>query len=100
MYFYLIFFSCHLKWLIWQSNFTNFIHSIIFQVDSLGLSPAEDYKLAVRSLGAITWYLKSCHLEQQLLSMRRFEQYAPIDTLDGAKVSVSSSQNLNGRHMV
>lgn len=59
------------------------------------MSPAEDYQLAVRSLGAVTWYLQSCHLEQQLLSMRHFEHYVPLDSVEGAKLP-----GLNGRHMV
>ncbi|KAJ1520643.1 hypothetical protein ONE63_003750 [Megalurothrips usitatus] len=68
----------------------------ISDVDSLGLSPAEDYQLAVRSLGAITWYLSTCHLEQQLLSMRRFELYVPKDSVEVANVPTS----LSGRHMI
>ncbi|XP_034233656.1 DNA mismatch repair protein Msh6-like [Thrips palmi] len=67
----------------------------ISDVDSLGLSPAEEYQLAVRSLGAITWYLSCCHLDQQLLSMQRFENYLPVDSSKGAKLP-----GLSGRHMI
>lgn len=76
-----------------QSHILNYV--ILFPADSLGLSPAEEYQLAVRSFGAITWYLSTCFLEQQLLSMRRFEHYLPIDSSESPKLS-----GLVGRHMV
>ena len=54
------------------------------------------------SLGAITFYLSSAFLDQQLLSQRRFETYQPLDV--GLPVAEEKSeqrvQGLRGKHMV
>ena len=47
--------------------------------DTLGLTACSEGDLAVSSLGAVTWYLSSCFLDQQLLSQKRFETYKPLD---------------------
>lgn len=52
--------------------------------DTLGLTAHDNYELAVRALGACTWYLKESFLDQQLLSMGRFEVYQPQDLVDTA----------------
>ncbi|XP_038051603.1 DNA mismatch repair protein Msh6-like [Patiria miniata] len=56
---------------------------MVSESDALGHSAKEGYELAVSALGACTWYLKKCCLEQELLSMRNFELYTPLD-VDGA----------------
>lgn len=53
--------------------------------DTLGLTAHDNYELAVRALGACTWYLKESFLDQQLLSMGRFEIYQPHDLVDNAR---------------
>ena len=54
------------------------------------------------SLGAITFYLSSAFLDQQLLSQRRFETYQPLDV--GLPVAEEKPeqrvQGLRGKHMV
>jgi len=68
--------------------------------DALGLTAHDDYELAVRALGACTWYLKESYLDQQLLSMGRFELYQPRDLVDikGTAVTVVSGPSFS-RHM-
>ncbi|RZF36981.1 hypothetical protein LSTR_LSTR004669 [Laodelphax striatellus] len=66
--------------------------------DSLGLTASDEGELAVRSLGAVTWYLKRCQLDHQLLSMKKFSVYTPVDCENDDKIS-SNSQS-NARHMV
>lgn len=39
-----------------------------------------EYELLLKSLGACIWYLIDCKLDIQLLSMKKFEFYHPIDT--------------------
>ena len=54
------------------------------------------------SLGAITFYLSSAFLDQQLLSQRRFETYQPLDVgLPVAEEKLEQRvQGLRGKHMV
>lgn len=47
--------------------------------DSLGLTPKDGYELALSALGACTFYLKKCLVDQELLSMANFEAYVPVD---------------------
>jgi hypothetical protein len=55
---------------------------ISIAADTLGLTAHDDSDLAVRALGACVWYLKDSFLDQQLLSMGRFEHYQPQDILE------------------
>lgn len=57
--------------------------------DTLGLTAHDNYELAVRALGACTWYLKESFLDQQLLSMGRFEVYQPQDLVDNAEPALT-----------
>jgi len=66
----------------------------------LGLTAHEDYDLAVRALGACTWYLKDSYLDQQLLSMGRFELYQPQDLLEAkGPVMNAGSKPSFSKHM-
>lgn len=47
----------------------------------------------LKALGACIWYLKDSELDIQVLSMRKFEMYSPIDT-------VNNVQKLNRDYMV
>ncbi|XP_075226760.1 DNA mismatch repair protein Msh6 [Lycorma delicatula] len=68
--------------------------------DSLGLTANEDGELAVRSLGAVTWYLKRCQLDHQLLSMKKFSVYLPVDS-EGNKIDHTTVKSaVTARHMV
>ncbi|XP_067931306.1 DNA mismatch repair protein Msh6-like [Watersipora subatra] len=47
--------------------------------DAVCKKAKEGYELALRSLGAIIWYLRSCFLDQAMLSLRLFTEYVPLD---------------------
>ncbi|XP_033727077.1 LOW QUALITY PROTEIN: DNA mismatch repair protein Msh6-like [Pecten maximus] len=74
------------------------IKKMISETDALGLTPGDDYNLAIRALGAVTWYLQYSLLDQELLSMNNFEEYSP---LDDAEVKECKKETFGGRqHMV
>lgn len=59
--------------------------------DCRGLTAKRDYAMAVKALGACTWYLCDSFLDQELLSMKSFEWYTPVDAVaDAAVASVDS----------
>ncbi|XP_050687957.1 DNA mismatch repair protein Msh6-like isoform X2 [Eriocheir sinensis] len=73
--------------------------------DSLGKTAQEDSELALSALGALTWYLMDCRLEEQLLTRRMFERYAPPDTVAGDEAAAASATAIpafiaNRHHMV
>ncbi|XP_071491838.1 DNA mismatch repair protein Msh6-like [Diadema antillarum] len=61
------------------SSWPEELRGMLSEADSLGLTPKEGCELAISALGACTWYLKKCYLEEELLSMRNFEVYKPLD---------------------
>ncbi|KAI8764552.1 DNA mismatch repair protein Msh6 [Biomphalaria glabrata] len=75
------------------------IKNMVSENDALGLTASESSDLALRSLGAIIWYLQYCLLDQELLSMRKFEEYKPKDNCD-APTNKRSSFDPKLRHMV
>ncbi|XP_074846119.1 DNA mismatch repair protein Msh6 [Carettochelys insculpta] len=66
------------------------IKSMTSESDSLGLTPAENYELALSALGACVFYLRKCLIDQELLSQANFEEYVPVD-IDVAKAKGLSS---------
>ncbi|CAB4032656.1 DNA mismatch repair Msh6-like, partial [Paramuricea clavata] len=66
--------------------------------DNAGLTPAEDFELAFSALGACIWYLKKCLIENELLSMKKFELYQPLDEITVHRKSVSFTEGRN--HMM
>ena len=55
----------------------------------------------VSSLGAITFYLSSAFLDQQLLSQRRFESYQPLDIGPAGTTALDEeAKGPQGKHMV
>ena len=56
----------------------------------------------VSSLGAITFYLSSAFLDQQLLSQRRFESYQPLDIGSAGTPALDeeAKKGPQGKHMV
>ena len=66
------------------------------------LTPLKDYELGIRCLGAVVWYLKACLLEFDLLSMKDFEIYSPVDSLEESfdKLDISSTQQNQPKYMV
>ncbi|XP_013386030.1 DNA mismatch repair protein Msh6 [Lingula anatina] len=61
------------------------IKAMISETDSLGLTASDEYELAIKALGAITWYLCRCCIDQELLSMKQFEEYTPLDQKQNKK---------------
>nr|QIC49977.1 DNA mismatch repair protein Msh6-like protein [Actinia equina] len=45
------------------------------------LTAADDSELAISALGSVVWYLKRCLIEEELLSMGKFEKYQPLDCM-------------------
>lgn len=68
--------------------------------DSLGRTACPEYELAICALGAVTWYLMDCCIEEQLLTRRKFEEYNPVDILGVSKgeKNVSAPVFISGRH--
>ncbi|KAK6631688.1 hypothetical protein RUM43_013752 [Polyplax serrata] len=69
--------------------------------DSLGLSASDDGELAIKSLGACVWYLKQCFLDQQLLAMKKFEIYSPVNILPDGNINEATASKIDlGRYMI
>ena len=59
--------------------FVLFINYSLFVEDALGLTASSDYELAVSALGACIWYLSKCLIDHDIVSLKRFELYEPVD---------------------
>lgn len=69
----------------------------------MGQTAAAEYELAVRCLGAVVWHLKYCLMDQELLSLRSFTIYKPVDADADAEHSLRSqpaSFTVGNVHMV
>lgn len=70
--------------------------------DHLGLTPNENYRLALKALGGCLWYLTKCVIDEQIMAMARFNFYTPpdvqIDDLDQVVANIVK-KNWN-KHMV
>ncbi|XP_053099909.1 DNA mismatch repair protein Msh6 isoform X2 [Hemicordylus capensis] len=66
------------------------IRSMTAESDSLGLTPGENSELVLSALGGCVFYLRKCIIDQELLSLAKFEEYVPVD-VDVAKGTGSSS---------
>lgn len=42
-------------------------------------TPKPEYELAIRSLGAVVFYLQQCLIDEELLTLKLFEEYCPAD---------------------
>lgn len=70
--------------------------------DHLGLTPANDWKLALKSMGASIWYLTRCLVDEQIMAMARFVIYTPPDNIqiDENEVAKKIARIHFNRHMV
>lgn len=59
----------------WPSNF----QPLLSDHDTLGLTPKNEYELALNAMGGIVWCLEKCLIDEELLTMKTFEIYKPID---------------------
>ncbi|PNF27299.1 DNA mismatch repair protein Msh6 [Cryptotermes secundus] len=91
------YFSSESSGVNWPEGLKKFLN----EADTLGLTAHDNYELAVRALGACTWYLKESFLDQQLLSMGRFEIYQPHDLVENARpvLTVVSKASFS-KHMI
>lgn len=73
--------------------------------DHLGLTPNANYRLALKALGACLYYLTKCVIDEQIMSMARFNFYTPPDIVDidsdelDKSVAKIAKKNWN-KHMV
>ncbi|KAL8582855.1 hypothetical protein ACOMHN_042688 [Nucella lapillus] len=74
------------------------VKRMVSDSDSLGLTAAEGYDLAVRALGAVVWYLQYSLMDQEVLSMKKFEHYLPLDSAPEKRQAAVF--NANQRNMV
>uniref|UniRef100_A0A1B0F0L9 DNA mismatch repair protein n=1 Tax=Phlebotomus papatasi TaxID=29031 RepID=A0A1B0F0L9_PHLPP len=67
--------------------------------DHLGLTPKKNYSLALKALGGCIFYLTRCLLDQQILSLARYQFYQPPDVTESVnrlEENISrASQKLN-----
>ncbi|XP_071443543.1 DNA mismatch repair protein Msh6 [Hetaerina americana] len=75
------------------------LSSLISEDDPLGLTPRNDSELAIQCLGALTWYLQRCCIDQQLFSMKNFQIFTPVD-VQTEKLNIEESMHKFGRFMV
>lgn len=70
--------------------------------DHLGLTPNQDYRLALKALGACLWYLTKCVIDEQIMAMARFNFYTPPDVKieDLDKMMAKVVQKNYNKHMV
>ncbi|CAI9720918.1 mismatch repair Msh6 [Octopus vulgaris] len=86
------------KEIVWPAA----LKKMLSDSDALNSSAADAYVLAVSALGAILWYLKHTLVDEELLSMKNFEEYVPLDKNNSVSVPNSSvARDFSGkRHMV
>ncbi|XP_076349800.1 LOW QUALITY PROTEIN: DNA mismatch repair protein Msh6-like [Tachypleus tridentatus] len=56
------------------------IRKMIDDSDTLQQTAKEEYYLAVKSLGACIWYLQESCVHNEILTLKKFEEYTPLDT--------------------
>ena len=66
---------------------------LLSDYDSLGLTAKSEYELAVNSLGGVVWCLKKCLIDHEILSMKNFEIYQPVDNIITCDVKKSEMKN-------
>jgi len=66
----------------------------------LGLTPAEGFDLGLKCLGAVIWFLHSCLVEHDILTLRRFESYYPVDAGKGKDETEGASHSMISKFMV
>lgn len=55
------------------------VATMLSESDSIGCSAKDEYLLAIQALSGCIWYLSECQMEQELLTLRKFEEYKPMD---------------------
>jgi len=75
------------------------MHGFIDSPDAKVAHAQPSGEFAVRALGAIVWYLSSGFLDQELLSLKKFEEYKPVDS-NALVPTQKSNQGPTGKYMV
>ena len=70
-----------------QFNWPESFKPMLSDHDTLGLTPKDEYDLALNAMGGVVWCLEKCLIDQELLSMRQIVVYNPVEN------SISSSAN-------
>ena len=52
----------------------------VFSGDAVVKTAGDNYDLALRSLGAVVWYLTYSFLDESVLSLKAFQEYVPLDS--------------------
>jgi len=81
-----------------NDNWPLVLRTMQSDVDHLGLTPHDDYKLALKALGQCIFFIHKCKLEPKVLPMARYQLYVPPDQLADVKPTVAST--LRRSHMV
>ncbi|XP_066936562.1 DNA mismatch repair protein Msh6-like [Clytia hemisphaerica] len=80
-----------------QVHWPPLLKEVLEEGDKVGLEAPISFQLAISALGACTWYLKKCCIEQELLSMCQFQKYIPPDDVTQKK---KVQDNTLGQHMI
>jgi len=56
----------------------------LFPGDAVFRKAKEGYELAMRSLGALLWYLRFSYLDDEIMSLTSFTEYVPVDRLSAS----------------
>ncbi|XP_043647022.1 probable DNA mismatch repair protein Msh6 [Drosophila teissieri] len=81
-----------------DDNWPLVLRTMQSDMDHLGLTPNDNYKLALKALGECIFFIHKCKLEPKVLPMARYQLYVPPDQLEDAKPAVAST--LRRSHMV
>lgn len=81
-----------------DDNWPLVLRTMQSDMDHLGLTPNDNYKLALKALGQCIFFIHKCKLEPKVLPMARYQLYVPPDQLADAKPAVAST--LRRSHMV
>ncbi|KAH8296016.1 hypothetical protein KR054_000514 [Drosophila jambulina] len=85
-----------------DDNWPLVLRTMQSDLDHLGLTPNEDYKLALKALGQCIFFIHKCKLEPKVLPMARYQLYVPPDQIaEEAKQNVQLvASTLRRSHMV
>ena len=79
-----------------------YIYPHISTDDAIGRTCKDEYELAMRSLGAVVWYLQFCYLDHDVLSLQSFSEYTPLDgstaTTTDSKAAGEDGQLMSFQH--
>ncbi|XP_017019543.1 probable DNA mismatch repair protein Msh6 [Drosophila kikkawai] len=82
-----------------DDNWPLVLRTMQSDLDHLGLTPNEDYKLALKALGQCIFFIHKCKLEPKVLPMARYQLYVPPDQL-AEEQAAKPKASLRRSHMV